>query len=125
MVPKHIVDEWKTGGIQQVITQVEAYPVLLAKELFGETWKGRRVISFIDNDAARFSLINCNSSSETVADKLMINCVLDSAHDLACWYERVASESSIHRERYHISFYLLIIYVYIYIYTNIHEHRQG
>ena len=26
---------------------------------------------------------------------LMINCVLDSTHDLACWYERVTSESNL------------------------------
>ena len=69
--------------------------MLLAKSAFGQDWAGRRVISFIDNDAARYSLINANSSSETVADLLMINCVLDSTHDLSCWYERVASDSNI------------------------------
>ena len=95
MVPKKLVDEWKSGGIQQVITQAEVYPVLLAKFAFGQDWVGRRVISFIDNDAARYSLINANSSSETVGDLLMINCVLDSTHDLSCWYERVASDSNI------------------------------
>ena len=49
----------------------------------------------MDKDAARFSLINSSSSSETVADLLMINCVLDSTYDLSCWYERVVSESNI------------------------------
>ena len=55
MVPKGIVDEWKSGGIQQVITQAEVYPVALSKTLMGDAWLGRRVITFIDNDAARFS----------------------------------------------------------------------
>ena len=36
-VPTHIVEEWKSGGILQVITQAEVYPVLLAKDLFGKT----------------------------------------------------------------------------------------
>ena len=60
----------------------EVYPVIMANSAFGKDWVGSRVLSFIDNDAAIFSLINANSSLETVADLLMINCVLDSTYDL-------------------------------------------
>ena len=95
MVPDNIIDEWRAAGILQVITQAEVYTVLIAKQLMAERIKGRRVISFIDNDAARFSIINSNSSSDTVGDMLMINCVLDSTLDLSCWYERVASDSNL------------------------------
>ena len=95
MVPDRIVDEWRSAGILQVITQAEVYPVLMAKHLARGSIKGRRVISFIDNDAARFSIINSNSSSDSAADMLMINCVLDTELDLSCWYERVASESNL------------------------------
>ena len=63
MVPKTIVDEWKSGGIQQVITQAEVYPVLLAKLEFGQDWVGRRVISFIDNDAARWAVVKSYTTS--------------------------------------------------------------
>ena len=53
------------------------------------------MISFIDNDAARFSFINSNSSSDSVGDLLLVNAALDAKLDIACWYERVASESNI------------------------------
>ena len=54
-----------------------------------------KVNVFIDNDAARFSLINSNSGSEAIGDLLLVNAALDAKLDLACWYERVASESNI------------------------------
>ena len=94
-VPDEIITEWRAEGILQVITQAEVYPVALSKTLMGDSWIGRRVISFIDNDAARFSFINSNSSSNSVGDLLLVNAALDSKLDIACWYERVASESNI------------------------------
>jgi hypothetical protein len=62
-VPDALINEWRSGGILQVITQAVVYPVALSKTLMGDAWVGRRVIAFIDNDAARFSFINPNSSS--------------------------------------------------------------
>ena len=44
-VPDKIVEEWRAGGILQVIAQAEVYPVTLAKVLIGDNWSGRRVIS--------------------------------------------------------------------------------
>jgi len=94
-VPDLIIGEWRAAGILQVITQAEVYPVILAKTLLGKTWQGRRVITFIDNDAARFSFINSNSGSESIGDMLLINSALDIKLNIASWYERVASESNI------------------------------
>ena len=94
-VPDLIIGEWRAAGILQVITQAEVYPVILAKTLLGETWQGRRVIIFIDNDAARYSFINSNSGSEPICDMLLVNSSLDISLNIACWYERVASESNI------------------------------
>ena len=94
MVPKVIVDEWKAGGIQQVITQAEVYPVLLAKELFGATWKGRRVLSFIDNDAARHALVK-GKSANAASDRILHQFWEFAAeHEMMIWIERVPTKSN-------------------------------
>ena len=82
-------------GLEQYRKLDDQIPVLLAKDLFGSRWAGRRIISFVDYDAARFSFINSNSSSSTVSDMLLIDSALDARHGLGCWYERVPSESNI------------------------------
>ena len=56
------VSEWKTKLDQtQVIGQAEIFPLLLARLTWGHRLRGRRVIYFIDNEAARIGLVRAYS----------------------------------------------------------------
>ena len=62
MVSHEQVDEWKTKAWQkQVIGQAELFPVLVAKLTWSKLLSGKRVMYFIDNEAARLGLVKAYS----------------------------------------------------------------
>ena len=88
------VRKWKKTIGGQVIGQAELLPVLIAARLWSRRLRGRRVISYIDNDSARFALINGASPNESslrvLWDYYSILCELGSL----AWYARVPSPSN-------------------------------
>ena len=58
VVPGPVVSGWNLDvGHSKVIHQAELYPAQLALEMWAEKVRGRRVVLFVDNDAARGALI--------------------------------------------------------------------
>ena len=56
-IPEALVKKWQSSGSKQVISQAELAAVVLARDMTKGILKGRRVIFFVDNEAARFALI--------------------------------------------------------------------
>ena len=56
-IPRQMVDKWQSKGSKQIISQAELATVVLIREETKALLKDRRVIFFIDNEAARFALI--------------------------------------------------------------------
>ena len=64
LVPERVWRQWKRKSDQsQVIGQAEIAPVLIAKLTWADRVRGRRVIFFIDNEAARIDLVRSFSPS--------------------------------------------------------------
>jgi len=90
-----IVAAWlKDGGRKRAIHQAEVYPALIAVELWAERLRGRRVILFVDNEAAKEAIIKGTSSSRASA-KLVTNFWRRAAEaELYLWVERVPSAAN-------------------------------
>lgn len=93
-VPKPIIAKWQSSGGKQIISQSELATVVLARVETKALLKNRRVIFFIDNEAARFALI------KGVSGKSSMQVLTSIFHetDLVCpcfhWIERVPSPSN-------------------------------
>ena len=94
-VPQFLVKQWHALGSEQVITLAEAFAALLARHMFRDCIKQRRVLFFIDNEGARYSLIR--GASNTLALLQIVQLFLAcSEYDHALhWIERVPSSSNI------------------------------
>ena len=78
-----------------MINQIELLVVLLVKYEYREILANGAVIYFIDNEAARYSLIKGVSPSETMYGICKTVSHVDAQFPAACWYERVPSQSNI------------------------------
>jgi hypothetical protein len=85
---------WRQGASRQVIGQAELYPVLLALDTRAERMKGRHLLVFIDQDAARQALIKGYSPSRPSAD--IITKVFGRVATLGTypWFSRVPTASN-------------------------------
>ena len=90
-----MVESWKrTGGRERVIRQAEILLAFLAVQAWGVQIEGRRVILFVDNDAAKQSLVggtSVNLASAYLVDTYWTR-VVECA--LSMWVERVASKAN-------------------------------
>ena len=86
------VEPWKAAGKKKrVIHQAEVYPAVVTLSVWGQRLKGRRIIAFVDNDAAKEALIKGTSSSKASA-RLVTDFWRRAAEmELYIWIERVAS----------------------------------
>jgi hypothetical protein len=90
IVPSEIVGEWRrSSGKKKVIHQAELYPSVLAVEAWQDRLRGRRVLLFFDNDAARISLIKGTTTSRPSA--VMVQCFWEvvAANNILIWVDRV------------------------------------
>ena len=62
-IPDELVQAWQGFGIEQVITQAEAFAALLARRAFQKVLRNRRALFFLDNEAARLATIKATSPS--------------------------------------------------------------
>ena len=95
IVPKSLVDFWRLDIHDQIITQAEAYAVLLARSAYGAILRHRRCIMFVDNEGARFSLIKGSSPSRTLLMIAVLFHDLEAQDEATMWIERVPSESNV------------------------------
>ena len=89
------MNSWRSGGNEQVIGQAELAPVALSLRLWSERLRGKFVIAFIDQDAARAGMVKAYSPS--VANAEIIDLVTQAAasFNVFSWFTRVASATNI------------------------------
>ena len=93
-VPADIAAGWRSGESGQVIGQAELAPVILAKKVWQQELRGRDVLFFLDNDAARYGLVKGYSAVESSMDILRSNARVDIEGDFRAWYCRVNTSSN-------------------------------
>ena len=92
-VPSLLLDQF-LGEAENPIYLIELLAVYLAMVLWGDRFRGRFVVYYIDNEAARMALIKAYSSTK------LGNCLIQLCVDLECrfewkpWYARVPSHSN-------------------------------
>eukprot|EP00435_Cladocopium_sp_Y103_P001953 s3084_g1.t1 len=94
-VPRVLVEEWTKSGKKQVIFQAELFPIWVAKVTWREVIRGRQVLWFCDNEAARSAMVRAYSP---VIDSMQLvrSCAFeDVASQSSNWYARVPSKSNI------------------------------
>ena len=90
------INEWKTRLNQsQVIGQAEIFPLLLARLTWGDKLRNRRVLYFIDNEAARIGLVRAYSPVLPSLTLIMACLGWDYANNSQAWFARVSSYSNI------------------------------
>eukprot|EP00971_Amphidinium_carterae_P199115 3951599-Amphidinium_carterae.1 len=94
MVPKVLTDEWKSVVGEQIITQVELYPVILVRWVMKLELAGRRLIWCIDNEPARFTLIKGSSPSRVSRRLAEVFYKVEATAPSYPWFARVPSFSN-------------------------------
>ena len=94
VIPDAFVSAWRRQGKKQVIAQAEILPVLTSKETWSEHLEGRSVLWFLDNEAARMSLVRNFSPVLDNFFLLQLNARLDIKVQARNWYGRVPSKSN-------------------------------
>ena len=84
-VPDQVVQAWRAGGKKQVIFFAEIYPVIIAKKTWRSILAGRRVLIFIDSEAAKFSFVHNYSAHVNATNLLLENAQLDFRSHALCW----------------------------------------
>ena len=87
-------DRQERGTRRQLVGQAEILPVVLAQELWGQYLRGRRIIVFVDNDAARHALIRGASPSGPSAVLVSLFWANEARLGSFCWVERVPTQSN-------------------------------
>ncbi|CAE7927895.1 unnamed protein product [Symbiodinium necroappetens] len=93
-VCRTLCDHWRTHAGEQIICEVEAFAVALVLYGLRGSLRGRCIVSFIDNDAARFGFIRRSSPSQCMFNIICIVTVLEAILETSLWYERVPSKSN-------------------------------
>lgn len=93
--PQWMVKHWTEIVGDQVLTQAESCAALLARRNFAELLAQRRVVFYIDTEAARLSIIKSASPSPTLMRLTQLFHQCGDVDFALCWIERVASAANI------------------------------
>ena len=93
-VPPPLLNFWLENAGSQVICEIELYAHLLVRWQCRHETENEMGISFIDNEAARYSLVKCSSPSPCMRAMIYGLSLLDIVHPFGAWHERVPSESN-------------------------------
>lgn len=94
-VPQQYVSEWTRFGKKQVIYQAELFPIWIAKRTWREVIKGRQVLWFCDNEAARSAMIRAYSPVIDSMELVRHAAWEDVNSQTTNWYARVPSKSNL------------------------------
>ena len=94
VVPLKLVDHWLQLAGEQIISQVELWALVCLKWSQRQRLLNRRVIEWIDNEAARVSVIKANSGSSTMRALSRVMADIDLMWPTFSWTERVCSYSN-------------------------------
>ena len=93
-VGRELCDYWRKHAGEQIICEVEAYAVGLVLYGLRGALRERCILSFIDNDAARFGFIRRTSPSLCMSNIICLVTLLEAVLETSLWYERVPSKSN-------------------------------
>ena len=94
-VSDELQEEWSDWlQKRQVIGQAELLPVLLALQVWRPWCQGRRILLFVDNEAARFGPIKGASDSRHSRNLLRHIATARMGMDAVLWVARVPSTSN-------------------------------
>lgn len=93
-IPEAAMKHWRQQGLTQLICQIELLAVLLVRYGYRKSLANSSVIYFVDNEAARHSLIKGSSPSLTMYNITFAVSFIDTLHPSTSWYERVPSASN-------------------------------
>ena len=94
-LPDTLINEWKAQGKEQVIAEAETLPLLIARRIWRRRLYRAKVISFIDNEGARASVVKGSSKSAGCSAILEAMELEDLALGLWDWPTRVPSYSNL------------------------------
>jgi hypothetical protein len=94
LIPSSITDVWIQSGSRQVIHQAELYPAVAARLVWAKLLKHRKVLVFVDNEAARVALIKGNSGNHHSAQLVWSFHDMDIEQQCRMWIARVPSCSN-------------------------------
>jgi hypothetical protein len=89
-----LIQEWQKNDVKQIIGPAELYPVWMAREIWADKLKGRRVLFFVDNNGSKDSLVRGFTFSECGYD--IVKAVLNQEflQESWNWYARVQTHSN-------------------------------
>ena len=94
-VPDQLMQAWRSEAGDHLICQIELFAVICVKTLIPQRLEGRRVIYWIDNEAARLALVKGQSKSSIMDRMIRELCLLEDRMLSYAWYTRVPSKSNI------------------------------
>ena len=93
-IPGDVIRHWQSTGQEQIISQAELAVVVMMRHMLRTRLAGRRVIYFIDNEAARYSLLKGTSGKDSMQRLAAAFHAVDLHHPAIAWVERVPSDSN-------------------------------
>ena len=93
-VPESLQKLWLAEAGKQIISQVEAWALLVVRFCFRHSLKSRQTVAWIDNEAARLSFVKGTSDSPTLRALARIFHLLETTYPAMIWLERVSSFSN-------------------------------
>ncbi|CAK0909372.1 unnamed protein product [Prorocentrum cordatum] len=96
VVSPQLVEAWRReNGLTKVIHQAELLPIAVALATWRAAVRGRRVIVFVDNDAARAAMVNGHSGTPASARLVGTAWALAQEQCAYLWFDRVPSPSNV------------------------------
>ena len=92
-VPQRLVSHWLDKAGEQIISQTELWALVLVKWTFKDHCTGRRIVAWIDNEAARACTIKASSPSPTMRALARVIGDLEVSFPSMTWYERLGSKA--------------------------------
>ena len=93
IVPDELVKAWQGFGIEQVITQAQAFAALLARRAFQTNFRKRRALFFFNNEAARLATIKATSPSLSLLRMVHLFHMCAETDPALTWVERVGTHT--------------------------------
>ncbi|CAE7464336.1 unnamed protein product [Symbiodinium sp. CCMP2592] len=94
-VPERLVVRWREEVGEQIICEVELYALLMIRACLQNFLSGKRIIFFIDNDAARSVVLRGQSRSDAMHRLALALSMVEAVAPCISWIERVPSSSNI------------------------------
>jgi hypothetical protein len=94
-INKRLTDEWRLEGKQQLVTEAELLPVLIARLLWADRLRNSKLLNFIDSNPALFCSVKGFSGSPNCTNIIKALCLTETTNHIWTWYCRVPSFSNL------------------------------